>query len=45
MDCVVWVRDKYGVMPDRMLTDAQVGRVTVGSDLRVGKAYRLQAYK
>ena len=40
-DCVVWVRDKYGVVPDRMLTgpnNAHVGRVTVGNDLLVGLA-------
>ena len=43
MDCVVWVRDQYGVMPGRMLTgpdDAQVGRITVGSDILVGQAYK-----
>ena len=36
VNCVVWVRDQYGVVPDRMLTgpdDAQVGRVSVGDDL------------
>ena len=43
VDCVVWVRDQYGVMPDRMLTgpdDAQVGRITVGGDILVGQAYK-----
>ena len=43
VECVVWVRDQYGVIPDRMLTGlnpAQVGRVTVGSDLLVGQAYQ-----
>ena len=42
VDCVVWVRDQSGVVPDRMLTgphDAQVGMVTVGNDLLVGQAY------
>ena len=42
VNCVVWVRDQYGVVPDRMLTgpdDAQVGRVSVGDDLLVGQAY------
>ena len=43
VDCVVWVRDRYGVMPDRMLTgpdDAHVGRITVGSDILVDQAYK-----
>ena len=43
VDCVVWVRDRYGVMPDRMLTgpdDAQIGRIKVGSDFLVGQAYK-----
>ena len=42
LDCVVWVRDQSGVVPDRMFTgphDARVGRVTVGDDLLVGQAY------
>ena len=41
VDCVVWVRDKYGVVPHRMLTgphNGQVGRVSVGNDLLVGQA-------
>ena len=43
VDCIVWVRDQYGVMPDRMLTgpdDAQVGRITVGGNILVGQAYK-----
>ena len=43
VDCVVWVRDQSGVVPDRMLTgqhNAQVGRVVVGKDLLVGQAYK-----
>ena len=43
VDCVVWVRDEYGVVPDRMLTgpnNAQVGRIWVGNDLLVGQAYK-----
>ena len=41
MDCVVWVHDQYGIVPDRMLTgphNTQVGRVSVGNDLFVGQA-------
>ena len=41
VDCVVWVRDQYEVLPRRMLTgpdNGQVGRVSVGNDLLVGQA-------
>ena len=41
VDCVVWVRDRYGVVPYRMLTgphNGQVGRVSVGTDILVGQA-------
>ena len=41
IDCIVWVQDEDGVVPDRMLTDSySVGRVSVDGDVLVGQADR-----